>query len=286
VKKMVKKEEPKITKTEEITELTPYEAMDIADEEQIIDELEGKLTPEDAEKFVYSFPDKTTGREIIGLSWKGTKATWWELNKQKLTDMTITDKLMITQGNGFVDVAVYAYDSLRKIGAWGMARGYTETKAGGMMVQDRFASAKAMSKAQRNALGQLFPTDLVAKLIKEWIAKGHIKILTAQSAYQVRQQVFNVSTRRTQISQQDLMKQFKMDLSQVPPKCPNCGATMMLMARKDGSGIFWSCVNWRTKGCKGYNVDEVDIDGTITMKQPKQQAKTKQNQSTSEDIPF
>jgi len=71
------------------------------------------------------------------------------------------------------------------------------------------------------------------------------------------------------------MVKFRMDPSQVPPKCPNCGATMSLVQRKDGTGIFWSCANWRTKGCKGYNVDEVDIDGTITMKQPRQQSNKK-----------
>jgi len=174
-----KKKKPSVTvEPEKGTDLSPYEAMDLADEGQIMDELEGKMSPEDMEVFVYSFPDKTTGKEIVGLSWKGTKATWWELNAQKLTKMTVTDKVKITQGDGYVDVAVYAYDKKRAIGAWGMARGYTsmQTKTGATV--DRFASAKAMSKAQRNALNQLFPSDLVAKIIQKLIKKGKVKTLT------------------------------------------------------------------------------------------------------------
>ena len=48
---------------------------------------------------------------------------------------------------------------------------------------------------------------------------------------------------------------------------------MNLVQRKDGSGIFWSCANWRTKGCKGYNVDEVDIDGTFRNKELSEESK-------------
>jgi hypothetical protein len=283
-------EKAKVAETEEVesTELTPYEAMDLVDEGQMIDELEGKLAPQDMETFVYSFPDKATGKDITGLSWRGTKATWWELNSKKLTDMTITDKVLITQGDGYVDVACYAFDNLRKIGAWGMARGYTKMQTRNGEMDDRFASAKAMSKAQRNALNQLFPSDLVAKMINAWIKKGNVKQLTGQVVNQARSQVaqYGGATRSQYPTQQELMAKFGMDSSQVAPKCPNCGATMSLVQRKDGSGIFWSCSNWRTKGCKGYNVDEVDIDGTITMKQPKQQSKSKQNQESVSDIPF
>lgn len=272
----------------ESVELSPYEAMDLADEAQIIDELEGKLSPVDMETFVYSFMDKSTGKEITGLSWKGTKATWWELNSRKLTDMTVTKDVKITQGEGYVDVAVYAYDNKRKIGAWGMARGYTSMKTRNGAMVDRFASAKAMSKAQRNALNQLFPSDLVAKLIKEWVDKGHSKKLSAQSTARTRQRVVHSSQVATGPSQEDLMTKYGMDTKQVAPHCPSCGATMRIIERKDKTGIFWSCPNWRTKGCKGYSIDEVDLDGTITMKKksaPKKQAPTK-TEDVADDIPF
>jgi len=244
-------------------ELTPYEAMDLVDESQIVDEIEGKISQDDA--LVYSFKDKSTGKEITGLSWKGTKAVWWEFNAKQYTQMTVTDKVIVTAGDGYIDVAVYAYDELRKIGAWGMARGYTKMQTRSGEMEDRFASAKAMSKAQRNALNQLFPMEKVANMLKLFIEQGRGQNLTPQYVSKVRQQVTGASAPRG-TSQQDLMNKFGMDSSQIPPKCPSCSATMTLVQRKDGSGIFWSCPNWRTKGCKGYNVDEVDIDGTITMK--------------------
>ena len=271
---MTKQEEKetKIVETE-LTELEPtaYEAMDLVDESQIVNEIEGKITDE---ALVYSFPDKATGKEITGLSWKGTKAVWWEFNAKKYTQMTITDKVIITQGDNYVDVATYAYDELRKIGAWGMARGYTKQQTRSGEIEDRFASAKAMSKSQRNALNQLFPMEMVAKMLKLFIKQGKVQALTPKVVSQVRQQVIGSSTNR-QISQQELMKKFGMDASQIPPKCPNCGSTMNLVQRKDGSGIFWSCANWRTKGCKGYNVDEVDIDGTVTMKNTGKESQAK-----------
>lgn len=281
-----KKEEVKpIETTEEVTDVTPYEAMDLVDESQIVNEIEGKITDE---ALVYSFPDKASGKEVTGLSWKGTKAVWWEFNKKKYTQMTITDKVIITQGDGYVDVACYAYDELRKIGAWGMARGYTKQQTRNGEVEDRFASAKAMSKSQRNALNQLFPMEMVAKMLKLFIKQGKAQALTPQYVSQVRQQVAGSSAPRG-VTQQDLMKKFGMDSTQVPPKCPNCGSTMNLVQRKDGSGIFWSCANWRTKGCKGYNVDEVDIDGTITMKKSQGRKPYTPNQASqpdSKDIPF
>lgn len=177
---MAVKESPQ---NHEETELTGYELMDQADEKQIVTELEGRYNPNEAEKeLVYSFKDKY-GHEIVGLSWWGTKAVQWKLNKDKTTDMTVTDKVNITQGDGYVDVAVYAFDKKRNIGMWGMARGYTEMRLrNNKVITDPFASAKAMSKAQRNALNNLFPSDLVAKLIKEWQKKGNVKKLKARKS--------------------------------------------------------------------------------------------------------
>jgi len=88
-------------------------------------------------------------------------------------------------------------------------------------------------------------------------------------------------------SQEDLMKQFKMDTKQVAPKCPACGSAMFLVKRKDGSGIFWSCQNWKTKGCQGLNVDNVDIDGKITEKKAtKKTVRGDDEVAAIDDIPF
>jgi len=90
-------------------------------------------------------------------------------------------------------------------------------------------------------------------------------------------------------SQEQLMEKFGMDTGQLPPACSACGATMTLVSRKDGSSLFWSCPNWRTKGCKGLNVDDVDIDGNITGKKKAKSAKKKNNVNMDvnvDDIPF
>jgi hypothetical protein len=87
-------------------------------------------------------------------------------------------------------------------------------------------------------------------------------------------------------SQKDLMEKFGMDSNQKAPSCPSCGATMHLMPRKDGTNLFWSCANWRTKGCKGLNVDDVDIDGNISGKTKKAVSANPQADEDAEDIPF
>lgn len=279
-KAKAKAKEPEVL---EPKELTPWEAMDLADEVQIIDELEGKLTPEDIETFVYSFPDKQTGRTITGLSWRGVKATWWAFNKEKFTDMTITDQVRITQGDGHVDVAVYAFDKKRGIGAWGMARGYDKMSTKSGEVVDKFASAKAMSKAQRNALSHLFPSKLVAKMIAQWIKKGNVKTLDSGEVSKVQSRVAG-SSRQQFVSQEALMEKYGMDTKQVSPKCPSCESVMKIVERKDGSGIFWSCPNWRSKGCKGCNIDDVDMDGSFITKEKKSKKEDEKLEQIDEDL--
>ena len=99
------------------------------------------------------------------------------------------------------------------------------------------------------------------------------------------------SSTTSQSSQKELMESYKMDPNQKAPPCPSCGKTMHLVPRKDGTNIFWSCTNWRTKGCKGVNVDEVDIDGNINSKPKKKEApkEAQTDEITDEDtkdIPF
>ncbi len=81
-------------------------------------------------------------------------------------------------------------------------------------------------------------------------------------------------------NQKELMAKYAMDATQVVPKCPTCGEAMRIVERKDKSGIFWSCKNWRTKGCKGYSIDEVDLDGTVTVKGAKSVSKKKSGDIT------
>jgi len=173
---------PKTRKPRVVKALSAYEAMDRADEIQMMNDIEGRI-PTSPEALVYSFFDKQSGREVTGLAWRGTKEVWRELNKRKVTALTITDRIIVKQGPDYIDIGVYAKDLKRKVGAWGMARGYPKMKLkSGELVEDRFASAKAMSKAQRNALNQLFPAEKIAKMIQRWLKNGKSETLTPQLA--------------------------------------------------------------------------------------------------------
>jgi hypothetical protein len=93
----------------------------------------------------------------------------------------------------------------------------------------------------------------------------------------------NAAIARGYPTQEELMKKYKMDPKQVAPKCPNCGNVMKIIERKDKTGIFWSCANWRTKGCQGYNIDDIEIDGAIPMKK---KVKVVAKVEPKDDIPF
>jgi len=86
------------------------------------------------------------------------------------------------------------------------------------------------------------------------------------------------------LSQTQLMERFGMNIKQVAPKCSACEATMTLVPRKDGSSLFWSCPNWRTKKCKGLNIDDVDINGNIAGEEEAKSAE--KDEVKVEDIPF
>lgn len=74
-----------------------------------------------------------------------------------------------------------------------------------------------------------------------------------------------VKTERLILSQAQLIERFGLNPAQVSPTCPNCGepTKMRLVLRKDGSGIFWGCPNWK-QGCKAiYGIQAVATDGSL-----------------------
>ena len=173
----------KVVKNAQPTIPEDFSLMDEADEEQIIKEMEQGMTQDDYDDLVYIFTDRV-GKQVMGLTYYGTKRARDEFNHRKLTQMTVTDKLIATPlSNGNTDYAVYAYDEKRKIGSWGAATSKPKflTKAG-TEIEDPHATAKAVSKAQRNALRGLFPDKLLAKMIAQWVKAGQVKTLSAQQA--------------------------------------------------------------------------------------------------------
>jgi hypothetical protein len=145
-----------------------FAVLDAHDEEQIIDEIAGRTL----EVMVYSFPQD--GKTVTDLSYAGVLETVRTLNARSATRIRVANQPpivdeIVEDGKTFVRVQVYAEDQAIGGGQWGLAtepkhmtyrvksgpeRGTTKTK------WDKFAAAKALSKAQRNAMGRLIPLQL------------------------------------------------------------------------------------------------------------------------------
>lgn len=144
-------------------------------------------------------------------------------------------------------------------------------------MDDSQITGAASSYARKYALNGLFAIDDTkdADTMDNTKDSGNAKAGTTQAP---------ASSQNAQVA---LMKEFGMNPKQKAPPCPNCGNTMNLVKRKDGTGLFWSCRNWMSKGCKGVNVDDVDIDGNIGAKTPQSKPVAADPQEKAEeDINF
>lgn len=135
-----------------------FRVMDAYDEAQILDELEGR--PSD--KMVYSFSQG--GQLVTGLSYSGVSESVRTLNSRGLTQIrTAKDveprfrEVQETDEHGevvtYVECLVYVEDARNGGGDWGLARQpkfqkFKDTKRTPAL--DKFATTKALSKAQRN----------------------------------------------------------------------------------------------------------------------------------------
>jgi hypothetical protein len=149
----------------------PYRAMDRADEIQIIEEIEGRMS----EVLVYKIP---TGTD---LSFAGVREAIRLLVENTGRQIRIGDTPPVVEryeedGQSFVRVSVYAEDVASGQGYWGTAeqparmklkpdtaQRYRKSKkfvADDDTVRDEFAFTKALSKAQRNALKYFVPEQV------------------------------------------------------------------------------------------------------------------------------
>lgn len=162
-----------------------YELFDLADEEQIIAELSGRVT----EKFVYELKGvkDAHGNPVTGLSYAGTNWACREYAKQGevirvigkpdyQVDPTDPDYVLITvMAQRFavhpetgketaLDTAPGAKRQWRKMKR---AKWENGQKAGDEIVDDPFFWEKGLSKATRNAKQALIPTDIVKRLVEQ-----------------------------------------------------------------------------------------------------------------------
>lgn len=155
-----------------------YRAMDALDEAQIVDALMGRPS----EKLVYSFGEGNDRK--TGLSYEGVAEVVREMNSNRHTAIRVSPdvapvlrEVQEDDENGntltYIEALVYAEDTMNGGGDWGTARQakfQVFRNASRKPKLDPFATAKALSKAQRNAMKPLTPVvfreALIAKMLQ------------------------------------------------------------------------------------------------------------------------
>lgn len=147
-----------------------YRLWDQRDEIQIVDALKGRFLDE----FVYSYcrhhkwvngqrPPECKCTDIItGLSWLGVQEAAREYRGIKIP----IEKMRKVETEDNVEVMVEAIDTKTDSSRIGTASQSKKMRlSGGQVMDDTFCVAKAVAKAQRNAIRPLLPVTL----IKAWI---------------------------------------------------------------------------------------------------------------------
>jgi hypothetical protein len=179
--------EPSDEKQLSVPQAHDFEVFDLADEEQIIAEISGRVT----EKYVYTF--KQGGQEVTGLSYAGTNWACREYAKHGEVIRVIGKPEIVldpTDPNYIVVVVTSQRFAINQetqretpldttLGVKRQWRMMKKNKyengqvVGEEIVPDPFFVEKAFSKAIRNSKQALMPVDLVKRLISEAIKIKH-----------------------------------------------------------------------------------------------------------------
>jgi len=147
-----------------LSDMVPKEAedfltLDQKDEDQMVMEFKGETLND----YIYEF--KSGGKKVIGLSYAGVKAV---IHNMRGVNVQLC-KFKETDHN--FQVICLAHDKVRDIIMYGAAQ-QKKIMTGRNAGTDNFALAKCVSKAQRNALRNLIPEALIAKLVTAYLNKG------------------------------------------------------------------------------------------------------------------
>jgi hypothetical protein len=147
-----------------------YRLWDQRDEEQVVSALKGRYL----EEYVYSFcrrhswpagkrpPECTCTDVIVGLSWLGVQ----EAAREYRGIHVPLEKMRKVETEDSIEVTLEAIDTKTDSSRIGIASQSKKMKLHkGQVMDDPFCAAKAMAKAQRNAIRPLLPVTL----IKAWI---------------------------------------------------------------------------------------------------------------------
>ena len=152
--------------------------MERMDEQQMLADINGQIS-EIADEMVYYFKD-SKGHEVTGLSWKGTTATAHHLRQKKVVNLSVPS---VTFRKDPTDEDYMIFEATVKdliSGAQTVALKRQDTKIRpkkGKPYPNAFWLEIGRSKAIRNGMQDLMPADWIAKMIKQWIDEGKIKIL-------------------------------------------------------------------------------------------------------------
>lgn len=178
-----------------------YRALSAADERQIMAEIEGRAVS----TMVYSFPSE--GKTVTGLSWLGVQEAIRQMNTRRLgriaidPDHTTFEEVTVEVQVGAdedgqpiieplpaVRCRVFARDEVFGSGREGVAtqtRRYRlrkkDKQGKAIWVPDPFADAKALSKAQRNAMEGMLPLELVEELKQLYLGAGRVEYISGSA---------------------------------------------------------------------------------------------------------
>ena len=158
-----KKETPEPVEVEIVapTDAETALAIDLADEKQIIQEIEGRII----DQYVYSF--KKGNREIIGLSYSGVK--WVAREMAKRGESIDIEELTKEEDETHWTVTAKVTNRKTEEHRFGVARqAKVMTFKDGSTKPDDYALTKAVSKAQRNALRAFEPEEIIIEMVREW----------------------------------------------------------------------------------------------------------------------
>lgn len=169
------------------TDVDVWRRMELEDERQIMDELQGRAL----DVMIYSF--EQDGKPATGFSWKGSRETVRTMNARGWTGIRTSptiaprvEQIENSQGEAAYRVTVYAEDTKSGGGNWGIAEQSTVMHLkSGRTKKDPFAVHKALSKAQRNAFEPLIPLEVVEYLKAQYLGTGAVKVIPGAGAPEV-----------------------------------------------------------------------------------------------------
>lgn len=144
-----------------------FALLDARDEEQIIEELRGRVLTE----YVYQF--RSGGRTVIGLSLAGVRAIARAQGNIKLSELHIED--LPDAYLATVKASTPQFES------YGVFKQPKRMKLkDGREVEDEFALQKAVSKAQRNAIRGVIPERVALEMVNEWLKTKKAQEVSSQ----------------------------------------------------------------------------------------------------------